>query len=192
MTDAGISVNKKSKVALLCQLVTSKIAACPIPCDGYVWAANLQKIWCEQLGMSVATFRRMISKPPFDRTYAHVDGKKLCLIRIGDPHQKTKREYRNILSAMWRRKVKRPTKRSEFGCIKGLVDVWPEGKSPEIFKLVIDHWPTFVSGMKVHADYNPKYHRYYTFPVLKVMRLFPDVAVEMWIMQQQHKGWLSE
>lgn len=174
---------KVNNVTALSQLIAHRIEYAPFERDGHMWAAAAQQWWCDHLGVSPATLRRIIAKPPFVRDQTHVDHKRCTLLRIGEEGPKTERHYRNILSKMWRGRVDRPTSKIEFGCICGLIEAWPEGKAPEIFKLVLDDWPAFMAGVKIEAP-TPKY---FTYPSLRVIRRFPHIAVDLMAMQDQAK-----
>lgn len=176
-------VNKPSTAEQLSELVTSRIKQCPFERDGHKWDAASQEWRCEQLSISPATLRRLINKPPFVKGQAHLNGRRCTLLRIGQAGPKTARDYRNILSAMWRRHVGRRTSKLEFGCICGLVEVWPDGRAPQIFKLVLDNWDVFMAGAKIEAT-NPRYFKY---PALRVLRRFAHVGPEMLAMQEQAK-----
>lgn len=182
----------KPKVESLRALVAAEIAANPFEHEGFQWAARPQEWWTEQLGFSVSTLNRLIRKPPFVRQTKQIAGKNTTLLREGKPGQKTPRHIANIMSRMWRKRYDRPVTRSEYGCMNGLAEEWPDGHQVEIFKLVISNegWPEFMAGVHIQVDllgHNGK-KRFYKFPTLTVMRRFHAVALELYQMQQQAKA----
>lgn len=181
MPDHGGKVNKH--VDQLAQLITNTTEHEPFERDGHMWAAKPQHWYCDQLGIAPATHRRLIAKPPFVRKAAIVEGRRIALLRLGEYEPMGERDYRNILSDMWRRHIGRRTSKIEFGCICGLIEVWPDGKAPQIFKLVLDNWDVFMVGAKVEAT-DP---RYLKIPNLRFLRRFAHIGADMLAMHEQAK-----
>ena len=71
--------------------------------------------------------------------------------------------------------------RDDFGRLVGLAESWPDDHEVELFKLVLDNWPTFMAGVKVAiaAEGASGKGLYLEYPSISVMRKFHEVAVEM-------------
>ena len=139
---------KIAPVDRLREVVEARIADAPFTFEGHTWVAEPQA-WYRDKGFPPATLRRLISRAPFVRRRCHVDGKVTTLVRIGTPGEKTEHQYYNELLSIWRQKIgRRPTK-LECGCIMGLVETWPWGEAPEIFKATLQNWPEYMSGAKM-------------------------------------------
>ena len=81
-----------SKSERLRQLVAPTIEGDPYDFEGFRWAARSQAEWCALLGFSPATLRRLIvPPPPFVCNCTHVGGRKITLLREGEPEPETAR-----------------------------------------------------------------------------------------------------
>lgn len=174
--------------ATLQELVAKSISDAPYHHDGHQWAAHPQQWFCAQLGISVATLRRQLQKPPFVRQRVIIDGKIVCLVRMGLPAPKSKRHQQNILAKIWRAKTGRVISPRGYGCLGGLVDVWAE-EAPTILKEVLDNWPSFMSAVKIAITLlgDSGHYRFYEHPSPTVILRFHQVGMELHIMIEQGK-----
>lgn len=69
----------------LIELIQWRIRTKPIEHRGRQWAALEQSAYAESLKVDVRTIRRWSASAPIVTLNAHVDGRKLCLMRIGEP-----------------------------------------------------------------------------------------------------------
>lgn len=194
---AGLS----PKAAKLAVLVEQTITETPFELDGRRWAARSQEEWASLIDASVATLRRIISKPPFVRDRTHnAEGHQITVLRLGKPGKKSPRHLANIMANIFEQKTKRrPTKRG-YGCLVGCAGVWPEGHQVEIFRLVMKEWSTFMDRFRLALDtgaIEPPTPKEYAKPVpylklqhphLPTLRLGASVAVELYQMRLQEKA----
>lgn len=122
------------------KLVEQGLQESPWPYDGAVWVAAPQDDWAAELGCSTRTFRSVVSKPPFDTARTVINGKTVCLVRIGEPRPKTPRHLANIMAKMFRAKTGKVVSRHNFGCLVGCAELWPADCAIEIFKCVLANW----------------------------------------------------
>ena len=184
------------QIEALSELIKHEIKHNPIERGGVKWAVRNQNWYCVQLGVSVSTFRRLISKAPFVREQASIDGLKLCLLRICDTHEpatKTPQHLANIMRKIWIQTVGKPVSGKQHGCLIGLAKVWPEGFQIEIFKTALKDWPAYMVGVKFVQDKMMNngqnvVFRFYKYPSIQVMRRFPEVGVELLGMKLQEAG----
>jgi hypothetical protein len=181
-----------SKIELLGKLIAESIASEPYELDGFLWAVHPQEWYCSELGISVETLRRWISKPPFVRQCKQINGKKMTLLREGEPGPMTHRHIANIMSNIFRTKTSNKVGPREYGCLIGLAEIWPAGEQVEIFKTVITDWTSFMSCvhcviMEMQDAGEDAVKRYYSFPSITVMRRFHEVGVELHLMKLQAK-----
>ena len=193
-------IARKKLVALVEQTIAEK----PRERDGFLWAERFQAEWAELMGVSVATFRRIISEPPFERDRAHSRlGSKIIvtLLRIGDgtPVKKTPLHIANIMRSIFLKKTGRKPNRHAFGCVVGLAEVWPDGQQIEIFSLVINDWLAFMAGFRLRLETGeiaPPVKKTYAKPVpymklnhphIPTIRLGAAVAVELYEMRLQEQ-----
>lgn len=183
-----MTIKQDERLERFVRLIGEQINKHPFEIDGRLWAAKPQGWWAEQLGVSPATIRRVIGQPPFVRSCAKVGGVVCLLLRIGvPPAEKSDREVANILSGIWRNKSGRPTTRSEYGCIRGLVeDCWPKGLAEELLKTVLADWPRFMAGAKLKMAEGKT--KFFAYPTLSVIRRFHGVALEMLAVEQQDEA----
>jgi hypothetical protein len=77
----------------------------------------------------------------------------------------------------------------EFGCLCGLAELWPEGYQIDILKTVLADWSAFMAGAKVAiwaaGDGGEKF---FEFASMSVIRAFPQVAVELYVMDRQEQA----
>lgn len=178
------------KIEALRKLVAVSVAGSPYEYEGFQWCALPQSIIAGELGISVETLRRMISKPPFVRERTHKEGKPITLIREGIPGPMTTRHVANMMSRIWRKRYGRAVAKAEYGCMIGLAENWPKGHQVEIFRLVIskEGWAEFMAGAWIEIEKLEGVKRFYKFPSLTVMRRFHTVAVELYQMHAQQKA----
>ena len=154
LASQGAKVAKSAKglkveVDKLRELVATVIAEDPLVFDGHTWAARSQSWWYEKLGVSPATLRRYISKPPFQREAKMVSGRKAMLLREGVPGPVTRRKIAKALAKIWDNKLNRGHTHDEFGELNGLAQDWGLDLAPKVFKFVLENWPAFMSGVFV-------------------------------------------
>lgn len=88
------------------------------------------------------------------------------------------------------------TTRREYGCMNGLAEVWPDGHQVDLFKMVVKRWSAFMVGVKWAEfmsadDADPEkqvFKLHLEFPSLSVMRLHPEIALEMATTDAQETG----
>jgi len=106
------------KVQSLIGLIEDLIAKEPYEAFGLKWAARPQAYYCDALGVSEWTLRRCTKKPPFARKNKLIDGKKVCLLRVGegppnDPHDSAKR----VMIKLRNSKIGKQVTRREGSCL---------------------------------------------------------------------------
>jgi hypothetical protein len=94
--------NWKLSDQALITLVEDLVAKEPREFDGFYWAAKPQSYYFESLGVSQWTLIHRIKKPPFVARTTKIDGKVVCLLRIGEPAPKGLNDYKKIMRAMLR------------------------------------------------------------------------------------------
>ncbi|SCX27118.1 hypothetical protein [Agrobacterium rosae] len=78
------------------------------------------------------------------------------------------------------------TTHSEFGCMCGLAEIWPVGHQVEIFRSVLADWPAFMAGEKVAIwETGQGQEKFFDFPSMSVLRAFPQVGLELYVMEKQ-------
>lgn len=205
--DGKKDITRNKLIALVEQTIEEK----PRKLGGFVWAERPQPEWAELLGVSIATFRRIIAEPPFvrDRTHARLGNRiMVTLLRIGDgtPVKKSPRHIANVMQQLFRQKTGRNPGKHGYGCLIGLAEVWPDGHQITIFKLVLNNWLAFMAGFRLRLESGeivPPVKKDYAKPVpylklnhphLPTLRLGASVGVEMFEMhkQEQHALMLSK
>lgn len=93
---------KKLSDRALATLIEDLIAKEPHEFDGYLWAARPQSHYFETLGVSQWTLIGRIKKPPFVARTTKIDGKLVCLLRVGEPAPKGLNDYKKIIRSMLR------------------------------------------------------------------------------------------
>jgi hypothetical protein len=178
-----------SKTDRLRELIAKTIEEDPYEFEGFEWAARPQDDWCARLDCSVATLRRLIAQPPIVRDRARVNGRIVTLLREGEPGPKTVRHLANTMSCIWRKRFGRSVGRKDYGCLVGLAESWPEGYAVEIFKAALDDWPMFMVGVKgvIALEGGNGKELYLKYPSITVMRRFPKVGIELYVMQLQEQ-----
>ena len=200
MLNSAPKTGKSKNSAKLIMLVEQTIYQEPFEFEGFSWAARAQPEWAAMLGVSVATLRRLISKPPFVREQTHnADGKRVTLLRLGESAQKTPRHLANIMAKIFRKKTGQEVGRHAFGCLVGCAEIWPNDHQIEIFKLTLNEWSTFMEGFRLAIDVGeikppsaktyskPVPYMKWQFPHIPTIRLGATVALELYQMQWQEK-----
>ncbi len=85
-------------IALVEELVNKE----PHEAFGFIWAARPQLYYWEALGVEKWTLVKRIRKPPFVARRAKIDGKQVCLLRVGVPGPKDENDYKRALLSMMR------------------------------------------------------------------------------------------
>lgn len=168
-------------------LVEQTISDNGYPFDGQMWAAEPQSWWREQLGVSEASLRRAVAKPPFVRNWARVKGRKMMLLRVGEKGPPTPRDIAIYLRKIWQKKTGTKETPASFGCLVGLAERWGED-APRILTMVLNEWGKFMCGVKLEETWTV--NRYFKYPCITLIRRFPQVAEEMDMMIQQ-ENWVG-
>jgi hypothetical protein len=182
-----------NKADRLRNLIARTIEEAPYDFEGFRWAAKPQREWRTLLGFSPATLRRLAAQqPPFVRDCTHVDGRKMMLLRVGEPGPKTARQLAKTMTYIWRKRFGRSVSRPDFGRLVGLAEVWPDGDQLEIFKAVLDNWPAFMVGAKlVIAAEGRRCKKRLDYPCITWMRRFDKVGIELYVKRLQEQGKFS-
>lgn len=159
----------------------------PIEFEGHTWLALDQAADAATLGISDRKLRDMIKQPPIvKRRTTYADFVPVVLVRIGEPEPDNERLVARKMAGAFRTLTKRDVRPSDFGCLMGLAEIWPDGKQVEIFKCAIYNWSEFMSCVQC-ADIDagvPEDHpysaRYYKYPVVALIRKYPQVAVDLY------------
>lgn len=177
-------------------LVLAIIAEKPFTFESHEWAALSQESWSKVTGLSPATIRRIISKPPFVRERTHKDGRVITLLRIGERGPDTSRRIANKMASLYRKRFGFRPGDSQFGCLVGLAEKWPQGKQVEIFKELLADWAGFLGvakyALEVAEDTGAieefKNYKFNHLPISLVrIDCVAKAAVEFYIMQRQAK-----
>lgn len=77
----------------------------------------------------------------------------------------------------------------EYGCIHGLMEVWPDGHQLGIFKQVLSDWPAYMSGQKIEIwKTDSDKELFFEFASVDVLRKYPGPAIELYVMERQEKA----
>lgn len=190
---ADLGTRRSLWVENLKMMVEKEISSKGHEFDGQKWVAHSQEWWCDRLKVSPATLRRAISKPPFVRTGALVDGQRMTLLRLGEKGPLSVREIALVMRSVWVKTIGKevapdvlPVSKREYGCLNGLAERWGLD-GPYILITVVKNWPLFMVGAKQQEDWTVE--RYYEYPCLSLIRRFPEVAEEVaLIIYQETKG----
>jgi hypothetical protein len=149
------------------------------------------------VGVSPATLRRIISKPPFDRTCRRVGDKKLklTLLRVlgpgEEPAKKDDNDYRRIMASIWKKKTGKIATKKEQSCLWGLSGELPDGLSVKVFEYAINDWSTVMASVKevmlqlVESHDPDGVIHYFEFPSITVIRRFWKEAHDAYLMHLQ-------
>lgn len=195
---ATVQADEETTLERLIRIVEETIKEVPRDMDGYLWAERSQAEWADLLGVSVATLRRIISKPPFvrERTQAS-DGSRepITLLRVGEPGEKTPRHLANQMKNLWRKRTGRVPSDQGYGCLIGCAEAWGQADAVNVFKAVMADWPAFIAGFWLAVDTGmidmggkTVKHMKLHHPHLPTLRLGAGVALDLYQMQQQAKG----
>ena len=175
-----------TKQALIA-LVQDQIVNHPHGADGFTWAAQPQPFYCDKLSIVGMTLRRHISKPPFVRKSKLIDGKKICLLRIGEAAPKGPHEYALIMRGIWKNKTGMQTPTDDDGikqwehmkkCLWGFAKDVPGEWGVQVFKYALDNWQEAAAAIKIAAEATPGYKsRFYDMPCIPVIRHFHKAVV---------------
>lgn len=173
--------DKSKRHAKLVSLVVELTAKSPFDFEGFAWAALSQSEWASQLGISDKTLRDLAKLPPIVSTKTQIQDKVVVLYRIGAGPHSSYRHIANILSKIFRDKygLKRIPPH-DYGCLVGLAEVWPDGVQAQIFKSVLRNFVEFRGAVKLAEPDSPHFDRYYDFVPIRLIRKFPDLALEVY------------
>lgn len=170
---------------------------------GHMWAVRPQDDWAAMLGATVRTVGRLIKLPPIVTCDAQAEGRRVILLRIGQPNDSTapaevtddaRKHIVNTMAKIFRTKTGHAVAGKGYGCLNGLHDALPAGKQIAIFKTVLNDWPAFKAGVaieveKLIAEGNEKaHHRRHDYPSPSIILRFHKVAEEMHLMALQESG----
>lgn len=159
--------------------------------EGFAWAAMSQPAWCEMLKISDHTLRELAKCcPPIVSTKTvNENGKPIVLYRLGsEPHESPK-HLANIMAKLFRQKyrVKRISPHA-WGCLIGLVGVWPDGVQIDIFRTVLADVKAFMAAVKGIDSDCPHSIRYYEWLPIPLLRKYHAIALELYIATVQEAG----
>ena len=205
------AVNRTALVAL----VEKIIAEDPFQTkDGLKWAARPQSFYYAELGISPATLRRLISKPPFVRSWKMVgDGptvisgtkqisgpKKMCVLRTGEaPPKDIADEAKRVMITLWNEKIGKCVTLGEgqllWGMARDMMKLLAELDLPAhaggelaiaVFKYALSNWQPVATATKIAAEATPGYKtRFYAFPSISNVRRFYKAAVYAYVVHLQ-------
>lgn len=181
-----------NNVLALQKLVEGCIASEPYLCDGIPWAARPLEWYCDQLKISVATLRRIISKPPFERErvqYGGTGGKMTTLLRVGEPDPNRPRRVARVLERIWLDVANKKPVPQEFGLLTGLAKDLPAGFQAKIFKFALEDWSLFMSAVsyvitmenneaEISGTPLPFEKKFFNYPSISVTRRFWRAAID--------------
>lgn len=80
--------------------------------------------------------------------------------------------------------------KKEYGCLKGLIDVWGPTKAPDLLTLVVENWSDFMTAVECHkADTGEEFPaRYLDYPSITVTRRFWPLALDVALTLAQKAG----
>ncbi|PTX04597.1 hypothetical protein [Pararhodobacter aggregans] len=179
----------KLKPEELIAWIKTRIGSKPIEHEGHTWMAMDQPADAAELGISERTLRTMINVPPIVKARTtYMDGTPVVLLRVGTPEPDNARMIARKMANIFRKRTGLDTGQHAFGCLVGLVEIWPKGRQVDIFRTVMDDWPGFMAGVQC-ADMDAELagkvldpalkERFYGKPVIALIRKYPAVAVEL-------------
>jgi hypothetical protein len=204
-----------AKVTALATLVEKIIAEDPFQTkDGLKWAARPQSFYCAELGISPATLRRLISKPPFVRAWKMVGGgltvisgtkqvsgpKKMCVLRTGEaPSKDIADEAKRVMITLWNKTIGKRVTWDEgkllWGMARDMMKMLAELGLPAdaggelaiaVFKYALADWQAVAAATKIEAEATPGYKtRFYAFPSISNVRRFHKAAVYAYVAHLQ-------
>lgn len=81
------------------------------------------------------------------------------------------------------------TTRHEYGCLHGLIEVWPADYQVAIFGSVLRDWDAYMAGQKIEIWLSDSDRElYFEFASVEVLRRYPQPAVELFVMERQEKA----
>lgn len=204
-----------AKMTALATLVEEIIAEDPFQTkDGLKWAAQPQGFYCAELGISLATLRRLISKPPFVRAWKMVGGgptvisgtkqvsgpKTMCVLRTGEaPPKDIADEAKRVMITLWNKEMGKPVTWDEgkllWGMAGDMMKMLTEVGLPAdaggelaiaVFKYALAEWQAVATATKIAAEATPGYKsRFYAFPSISNVRRFYKAAVYAYVTHLQ-------
>lgn len=185
--------DKQERFDRLVAVIEQQVQNEPVEFEDQVWANAPEPMWADLADISLATLKRYIKLPPIRRTWTHIDGAKVVLLRVGEPAPLKPREIANLMKSIFHKILKFEVQQTNYGILKGLAQKWPQGHQLEIFKLVLNNWPAFKAGVAIEIGMlidagRPGKFTWHEFPSVSVMLRFQSVAVELYIMDLQEKG----
>ena len=177
-------------VQVIDEVIASKNPQTTRDFEGYMWAVMKQSEWSDLLEISDKTLRALAKISPVVSTKTkNGRGPPIVLYRTGaKPHEssrvtalKMKRAFRKAYPG-WKYNSK------DFGCLCGLAGLWPSGVQVDILRSVIDDMGAFKTRVKMLDPDSQFSIRFYDFVCLPLLRKFPEVGLEMYVMRLQKAG----
>jgi hypothetical protein len=203
---------KPKKIAQIKRLIVfieKTIEHDPHERGGLKWCACPQPEIAEAIGVSVRTLQTLIKSPPFYSENALIgegnSRKKLALLRVLVAGEKPRPTPETIACGMRKVFLERYGQGLEasgniftptmHGCLVALAGLWPEGKQMDVFKVVLNNWSDFMSGVGMIIDAKKAAgldlkaeKKFYRYPSISVIRRFYGVGTELYGMELQAKA----
>jgi hypothetical protein len=96
-----------STTEALIALVSASTQTHPYELHGFKWCQVSHSARAEALGVSEKTIRRIVGSPPgiapFVSTCRIIEGRKITLLRVGEPGPQTPEDVARMMVAIWRK-----------------------------------------------------------------------------------------
>lgn len=158
--------------------------------EEYRWAMRKQSQWGELLNISERTLRTLAKTLPIVSTKTKFGScPPIVLYRVGSAPHQSHRVVAQMMQRAFKQKYSGWKYRSkDFGCLCGLAKIWPEGTQVEILRTVMNDMAAFKTRVKMideDSDFDIRFYEYVCIPLL---RKFPDIGLEMYVMRLQKEG----
>lgn len=207
--------DKAERHERLCDLIRHTVDTEGQEDDGQIWAFKSLPDWADLLGVSTKTISRLIREPPIQMldtsrrqsppAQPASDGRKgpfavrsgkgrwhrVLALRVGAPAPlpgKNRRHLANIMGKMFRERTDHAVSPKAYGCLIWLAELWPEGHQVAVFKCCLDDWGGFMAGVKLRQAVEGGQVRYLKYPSITVLRRWPHVAADSYLLHLQDKG----
>lgn len=172
----------------LCNLIQEHVASDGQEFEGYEWIICSRAYWATRLGVSTRTISRLIKTPPIQTRDTMVEGKRVVLLRVGEPGKKSAKHLANIMAKDFRKRTgSKEIPDAQWGMLIGLAESWPSGYQEHIFRHVIspDGWRSFSAALNLHISFEQEANgqknlkkRFLRHPSISVLRRFFTVAAD--------------
>ena len=195
--------DKAGRLKLLCDLISQTIETDGQEANGFIWAVRSRQDWASLMGVEPRTIAALITLPPIVRlsTMAEDGGqpRRAVALRIGQPGEVAKpltadqsaATLAKEMGKLFRAKTGKAVTPKEFGMLRGLAGVWPDGWQVQVFRFALSDWPSTMAAVKLaeallHDD--PDHQgRFYRFPSISVMRRFASTVADAFLTDHQTK-----